>query len=130
MSVESRLHAGEIECLVSRLVNGVRWIGIFARDELPDVTREKRPWCLILNTDLRDLPRTHWLALYAPQSGRIEIFDSFCISPSMYGLDSLHPLHLLYSLQSPSSSVVDTTVLFISIFVLVIHHNIKFFICF
>ena len=103
MSVESGLHAGEIECMVLILVNGVRWIGVFARVELPDVTLEKRPWCLILNTDPKDLLGTHWLALYAPQSGRIELFDSFGFSPSMYGLDSLDPLHLLYSLQSPSS---------------------------
>ena len=105
MSVESKLHAGEIDCLVSKLVNGVRWLGVFERDDLPDVTSEKRPWCLILNTDRKDLPGTHWLALYAPQPGRIELFDSFGFSPSMYGFYSLDPLHLLYSLQSPSSSV-------------------------
>ena len=105
MSVESGLHAGEINCLVSRLVNGVRWLGVFARDELPDVTRDKLPWCLILNNDPKDLPKTHWLALYATQSSRIELFDSFGFSPSMYGLDSLDSLHLLYSLQSPSSFV-------------------------
>ena len=98
MSVESRLHTGESDWLVSRLVNGVRWLGVFASDELPDVTREKRPWCLILNTDPKDLPGTHWLALYATQSGRIELFDSFGLSPRMYGLNSLDPLHLLYSL--------------------------------
>ena len=107
MSVESGLHAGEIDCLVSRLVIGVRWIGVFARDELPDVTRKKRPWCLILNTDLKDIPGTHWLAIYAPQSGRIELFDLFVFSPSMFGLVSLDPLHLFYSLQSPSFSVCE-----------------------
>ena len=69
------------------------------------MTRGKRPWCLILNTDPKDLPGTHWLALYATQSGRIELFDSFGFFPSMYGIDSLNPLHLLYSLQSRSSSV-------------------------
>ena len=51
MSVKSGLHAGEINCLFTRLVIGVRWIGVFARDELPDVTRKNRPWCLILNID-------------------------------------------------------------------------------
>ena len=93
MSVESGVYAGEIDCFVSRLVNGVRWRGVFARDDLPDVTCEKRPWCLILNTDPKDLPGTHLLAFYALQSGRIELFDSFGFSPSMYGLDSLDPLH-------------------------------------
>ena len=50
MSVGSGLHAGEIDCFVLRLVDGVRWLGVFARDELLDVTREIRLWCLILNT--------------------------------------------------------------------------------
>ena len=32
MSVCSKLHAGEIDCLISRLVDEVRWLGVFARD--------------------------------------------------------------------------------------------------
>ena len=78
MSVGSGLHAGEIECLVSRLVDNVRWHGVFARDELPDLTREIGPWCLILNTDPKYQPGTHWLALYALSARSIELFDSFC----------------------------------------------------
>ena len=42
MSVGSGLHAKEIDCLVSRLVNGVSWLKDFARDELPDLTCEIR----------------------------------------------------------------------------------------
>ena len=105
MSVGSELHAGEIECLVSRLVDNVRWLGVFARDELPDLTREIPPWCLILNTDHRDKPGPHWLARYAPSARSIELFDSFGYSLSMYSLDFLDPLHSSYSLQSPSTSV-------------------------
>ena len=105
MSVGSGLHVGEIDCLVSRLVDKVRWLGVFARDELPDVTREIRPCCLILNIDPKNLAGTHWLALYAPLSGGIELFDSFGFSPSMYSLDFLNPLHSSFSLQSPSTSV-------------------------
>ena len=77
MSVCSGLHAGDIECLVSRLVDNVRWLGVFARDELPDLTCEIRPWCLILITNCKDQPETHWLALYAPSARSIELFDSF-----------------------------------------------------
>ena len=98
MSVGSGLHAGEIECLVSRLVDNVRLLGVFARDELLDLTSEIRSWCLILNTDPKDQPGTHWIALYAPIAR-----NSF--SPSIYSLDFLDPLHLSYSLQSPSTSV-------------------------
>ena len=105
MSVGSGLHAGEIECLVSRLVDNVRWLGVFARDELPDLTREIRPWCLILNTDSKDQPETHWLARYAHSARSIELFDSFGFSLCMSSLDFLDPLHSSYSLQSPSTSV-------------------------
>ena len=75
------------------------------RDELPDLNREIRPWCLILNTDPKDQPGTHWLALYAHLDRSIELFDSFGFSPSMYSFDFLDPLHSSYSLQSPSTSV-------------------------
>ena len=105
MSVGSKLHAGEIECLVSRLVDNVRWLEVFARNELPDLNREIRPWCLILNSDPKDQPGTHWLALYASSARSIELFNLFGFSPSMYSLDLLDPLHSFYSLQSPSISV-------------------------
>ena len=77
MSVCSGLHAEKIECLVARLVDDVRWLGVFARDELPDFTREIRPGFLNLNTDLKNQPGTNWLVLYAPSTGIIELFDSF-----------------------------------------------------
>ena len=105
MSGGGGLYAGEIDCLVSRLLVKVRWLGVFARDKLPDHTREIRPWYLILNTDPKDQPGTHWLAFYAPIAGRIELFDSFGLSPRIYSLDFLDPLNLSFSLQSPSSYV-------------------------
>ena len=77
MSDGSGLDAGEIDCLVSRLVDGVCWLGVFARDELPEVTREIPPWCLILNTDPKNQAGTHLLAFYAPLSNGIKLFDSF-----------------------------------------------------
>ena len=94
MSGGGGLHAGEIECLVSKLLVGVRWLGVFARDELPDLTRERRPLCLILNTDPKDQPGTHWLAVYAAIAGPIELFDSFGFLPINYSLYSLYLLHL------------------------------------
>ena len=86
MSGGGKLDAGEIDCLVSRLLNKVRWLGVFARDELTEISREIRPWCLILNTDPKDQPGTHWLALYAPIAGGIELFNSFGLSPTIYSL--------------------------------------------
>ena len=96
MSVGSGLQAGEIDCLVSRLVDGRRWLGVFTRDELPDVTREIRPWCLILNTDPKNQGKPHWLALYAPLSGGIKLFDLFGLFPSVYSLDFLDYFSLVF----------------------------------
>ena len=98
MSCGGGLHAGEIDCLVSRLLNAVRWLGVFARDELPELSREIRPWCLILNTDSKDQPGTHWLGLYAPIAGSIKIFDLFGFSTRIYSLEFLASLHLSCSL--------------------------------
>ena len=62
------LHALEIDCLASRMLGdlrlhlsnneisdiknreSVRWLGVFARDKLPDDLNSKRPFALILNT--------------------------------------------------------------------------------
>ena len=75
MSGGDGLHAREIKCLFSKLVVGVCWLGVFARYKLPDLQRKSRPWCLNLNTDPKDQPGTHWLALYAPIVGPIKLFD-------------------------------------------------------
>ena len=66
MSGGGGLHAREINCLVLRLQHGVRWMGIVSRDELPELSREIRPCCLILNNDPNDHPDTYWHVLYAP----------------------------------------------------------------
>ena len=75
MSVGSGLHAKNIVCLLSRIVDGVRWFEVFARDQLINVTREIRPRCLILFPDHKNQTGSHWFALYAPLSGGIELFD-------------------------------------------------------
>ena len=106
------LHSGEIDCLVSRIISSIplggrrlRWLGVFARDELPDLPMEKRPFALVINTDPHDKPGQHWLAIYAPIEGPYELFDSFGLAPSFYALDFVGPTHSLYSLQSYSSSL-------------------------
>ena len=60
-----------------------------------------------MDTDLKDQPGTHWLALYAPSAGSIELFYSFDFVLNMYSLGFLDPLHSSYFLQSHSTSVCD-----------------------
>ena len=119
----SGLHAGEIDCLLGRVLGdeapylgsaaraslttrlpGMRWLGVFARDELPDLIKQERPFALVLNTDPRSKPGQHWLALFAPPEGQFELFDSFGMPPATYGLAHLNPIHSRISLQSPTSA--------------------------
>jgi len=118
------LFSEEIDCLLRRMLgdvapyllkarasficnreHGIRWLGVFARDELPDLVAEERPFALVLNTDPKDKPGQHWLALYGPKKGPIELFDSFGQPPSSYQLESLSPTHSRRRFQSLSSSL-------------------------
>ena len=114
------LHATEIDCLLSRALDysspnlnmsqhrpdtHVRWLGVFARDKLPEMKHECRPFALVLNTDPGSKPGQHWLAIFGPLNGPIELFDSFGLAPSSYGLASLYPTHSRIQLQSPFSAL-------------------------
>ena len=129
MSVGTGILAGEIECFVFRIINDIRWLGVFARDELPDLTRKIQLWCLISNTDFKDQPGTHWLSLYAPSAGSIELFDLFGFPPSTYSLDFLTLCTHLLLFSHLALLYVVTTVLFISIFVLIIIHLMTLLLC-
>ena len=99
----SGLHAAEIDCLLKRTLSdvhpymgsSVQWLGVFARDELPNLNKERRPFALVLNTDPRSKPRSHWLALVRPKEKLIEIFYSFGLHSSSYGLAYLLPTYSL-----------------------------------
>ena len=82
-----------------------RWLGVFARDKLPDLMYERRPFALVLNTDPRSKPGQHWLAIFGPLYGPLELFDSFGISPSSYDLANLFPTHSRIQLQNPFSAL-------------------------
>ena len=114
----SGLHSNEIECLAWRMLcdvtpndstikfclSSIRWLGVFARDELPDLMHMQRPFPLVFNTDPHDKLGQHWLAIYGPSDGTLECFDSFGMPPSYYGFST----SLVYScinLQSLSSAL-------------------------
>ena len=98
MSAIGGLHAGKINCLVLRLLVGVGWLGVFARDKLPELSREIRLWCLMLNTNPKDQFGTYCFALYAPIAGGIELFHSFGLCPRIYSLDFLDSVQMSYFL--------------------------------
>ena len=109
----SGLHSGEIECLARRMLYDVtpndstirfclypiRWLGVFARDELPELTHMQRILAFFFNTDPHDKPGQHWLAIYGPSDGPLEFIDLFGMRPSYYGFSTLF-VYSYISLQS------------------------------
>lgn len=62
------------------------YLGTFARDELPKSL--KFPCAFIINTQKRNQPGEHWLALYYNKHGFCDFFDSYGFSPTQYKLES------------------------------------------
>ena len=84
------LYTNQINFLGSQLLHDtkVRWLGTYARDQIPFLKNEKRPFALVVNTDVAAGPGEHWLALYAPRDSlKIEMFDSFGLPPNIYSFD-------------------------------------------
>ena len=99
----AELYTNQINFLCSQLLHDtkVRWLGIYARDQICSLKNEKRPFVLVVNTDVAAGPGEHWLALYAPRDSlKIEIFDSFGLPPNIY---SFNPSLINFSSRSIQS---------------------------
>ena len=57
------------------------FIGVFAKDELPNKLPHRRPLLLICNTDPKTKPGRHWIAMYFGKNSTGEYFDSFGQEP-------------------------------------------------
>jgi hypothetical protein len=53
--------------------------GTFAADELPRFL--SKPAVLVVNSDIRRKPGTHWLGIYVDSNGRGIYFDSYGLKP-------------------------------------------------
>ena len=105
------LYTEQINFLGGRLLHdtNVRWLGTYARDQIPQLKHERQPYALVINTDEASKPGEHWLALYAPRdSTKIEMFDSFGLPPNFYGLD--HSLSCKIHFSSRSIQELSTKV--------------------
>ena len=102
------LYTNQINFLGYQVLNDmkVRWLGTYALDQISSLNNEKRPFAVVVNTDVAAGFGEHWLALYAPRdSFKIEMFDSFGLPSNIYSFD----LSLIYfsssSIQSFGSKV-------------------------
>ena len=58
---------------------GEFFIGVYSEDTLP--SKAKKPFVLVCNTDAKNLPGEHWIAIYIGEDDRGEFFDSFGREP-------------------------------------------------
>lgn len=63
-----------------KLKNIKFFIGVFARDELPE-TSGVFPQSLVVNTDPRSQTGTHWVGIYIDENGKADYFDSYGLPP-------------------------------------------------
>ena len=119
------LYDDEIDCLGTRMLAGTatRWLGVFARDELPSeqellrAAAAARLIALVFINQPASEPGQHGLAIYgtaAKPGGSgldhvdIEFFDSYALPPSSYALHTHFKRISDFSklpLQSPSSAL-------------------------
>lgn len=93
------------------------FLGVFSRDSLPTKVANY-PCTLIINTDTKNLPGKHWVAIYISSFKEGEYFDSFgCEPPQDVALwmnkftikwNKLHSVRL----QNPLSTACGKYVLF------------------
>jgi hypothetical protein len=90
----------------SRLCKNVHWLGVFARDKVPQIANIKEyPCTFIANTDTSNQPGMHWVAFFLDSPYHVEFFDSYGFPSFVYGFT--YPVHS-YSplcLQSDKSNV-------------------------
>ena len=84
------LYKNQINFLGSQILHDtqVRWLGTYARNQIPSLKNEKPPFAPVVNTDVAAGPDEQWLARYAPRDSlKIEVFDSFGLPPNIYSFD-------------------------------------------
>ena len=83
----------------------VNYLGVFARDHIPNLHSVSYPCCFICNTDPSHLPGTHWVSFYLTNPSCIEFFDSYGLHPSTYGFTISITCHNTIQFQSIHSHV-------------------------
>jgi len=73
-----------IEVLTKDKISKESFLGVFARDEIPK--NINYPACFVMNTENRNKPGQHWLALHYDNKGKCYFFDSFGNPPKYHNL--------------------------------------------
>lgn len=80
------MNSSTIHKILSRDPYTARYFGgVYPSDKIPEVHRT--PAAFVINTDKHNEPGTHWIALFIEDKKTLEFFDSYGLSPGVYGND-------------------------------------------
>jgi hypothetical protein len=79
------MNSRELHSLLSQVVHrSTRFLGVFAADKAPAWASLAPSSCYILNTDPATEDGEHWLAVFKPDTGPCELFDSYALPLDRY----------------------------------------------
>ena len=85
------------------------FLGAYPCDMIPNIGPNQG---VIVNTDPRDKPGTHWVAIYRPTQGPVEYFDSFGLPPLVPAtidyMSRIAPRGWTYSISNLQHDVSDS----------------------
>ena len=105
MSGGGKLYVGEIDCLVLRQLVEVRWLGVLRATNCLTFHSRSESGASSWTLNLRSVWHTLACNLCSYCQWHLTIWFIFGLSPRIYSLKFLDPLHLSFSLKSPSSSL-------------------------
>ena len=76
------MNTAKIDGILRKRCKGM-FLGVYARDRLPNKLPAKRPLMLVCNTDPHNKPGEHWVVLYIGNDSCGEYFDSFAMNPCL-----------------------------------------------
>ena len=85
------MYGHELRAIVANDVRlNQQFLGVFAANELP----YQMPFgsLAIVNCCNRENPGRHWVVIHQATSNRLEMFDSYGLSPTMYNLENKLPV--------------------------------------
>jgi len=97
----------QIHGILSRIVvPPTRFIGVFAKDQIPITdSLPHYPSCFVANTHASNKKGEHWVAFWIDSSKHCEFFDSYGLSPLIYGFNVPFTSFNTMTIQSLNSSV-------------------------
>ena len=76
------LTTNDLRTLTNQLPNS---LGVYSINTLPDLwqlhPQQHKNKTLITNTDMAQLPGTHWVSVYVDDAAKMEVFDSYGLPP-------------------------------------------------